>query len=142
MYENREILSKMYKRCINSSILRVKRWFINSVMTETLLSTLLEWSPSSVTTDGEFTSVWSLKCICSLIFKVPSGSNTMRRSVEIVHRYKDLCCSVPRSCPALWPHGLQHTRLPCATLSSGICSNSCLLSQWCHPTISSSIIRL
>ena len=38
----------------------------------------------------------------------------------------------------LWPNGLQHARLPCPSLSPG-CSNSCLLSQWCHPTISSSV---
>ena len=37
------------------------------------------------------------------------------------------------------PHGLQHTRLPYPLLSPGVCSNSCLLSQWCHPTISSSV---
>ena len=37
-------------------------------------------------------------------------------------------------------HGLQHIRLPCPLLSPGVCSNSCALSQWCHPTISSSVI--
>ena len=36
-------------------------------------------------------------------------------------------------------HGLQHTRLPCPSLLPGICSNSCPLSQWCYPTISSSV---
>ena len=41
---------------------------------------------------------------------------------------------------SLWPHVLQHTRFPCPSLSPGICSNSCPLSQWCHPTISSSIV--
>ena len=40
---------------------------------------------------------------------------------------------------SLQPHGLQHTRLPCPSLSPGIFSNSCPLSQWCHPTISSSV---
>ena len=35
----------------------------------------------------------------------------------------------------LWPHGLQHTRLPCPSPSPRVCSNSCPLSQWCHPTI-------
>ena len=40
---------------------------------------------------------------------------------------------------SLWPHGLQHTSLPCPSLSLGICSNSCLLSRGCHPTISSSV---
>ena len=37
-------------------------------------------------------------------------------------------------------HRLQHTRLPCPSTSPGACSNSCPLSQWCYPTISSSVI--
>ena len=41
---------------------------------------------------------------------------------------------------SLWRHGLQHTRLPCPSPSSGACSKSCPLSRWCHPTISSSVI--
>ena len=36
-------------------------------------------------------------------------------------------------------HGMQHTRLPCPSLSPRACSNSCPLSWWCHPSISSSI---
>ena len=38
------------------------------------------------------------------------------------------------------PHEIPHTRLSCPALSPRVCSNSCPLSQWCHPTISSSII--
>ena len=38
---------------------------------------------------------------------------------------------------SLWPHGLQHTRLLCPSLSPRVHSNSCLLSWWYHPTISS-----
>ena len=38
------------------------------------------------------------------------------------------------------PHGLQHARLPCPSLTPGACSNSCPSSWWCHPTISSSVI--
>ena len=41
---------------------------------------------------------------------------------------------------SLWPHGLQHFRFPCPSQSPRACSNSCPLSQWCHPTISSSVI--
>ena len=37
-------------------------------------------------------------------------------------------------------HGLQHTRLPCPSPSPETCSNSCPLSRWCHPTISSSVV--
>ena len=39
---------------------------------------------------------------------------------------------------SLWPRELQHTRLSCPSLSPGVCSNSCPLSQWRHPTILSS----
>ena len=39
---------------------------------------------------------------------------------------------------SLWPHGLQHVRLPCLSLPPGVCSNSRSLSQWCYLTISSS----
>ena len=39
---------------------------------------------------------------------------------------------------SLWPHGLQHSRLPCLSLSPRVCSDSCPLNPWCHPTISSS----
>ena len=41
---------------------------------------------------------------------------------------------------SLWSRGLQHARLPCPLPSPVACSNSCLLSQWSHPTISSSVI--
>ena len=37
-------------------------------------------------------------------------------------------------------HRLQHARLPCPSLSPGVFSNSCLLSWWCHPTLSSSVV--
>ena len=39
-------------------------------------------------------------------------------------------------------HGLQHARLPCPSPTCGACSNSCPLSQWCHPTISSSVVPI
>ena len=40
---------------------------------------------------------------------------------------------------SLWPHGLQHARLPCPSLSPGVCPYSCSVSQWCHSTTSSSV---
>ena len=43
---------------------------------------------------------------------------------------------------SLQPHGLQHAKLPCPSPSLGDCLNSCPLSQWCHPTISSSVSPL
>ena len=41
---------------------------------------------------------------------------------------------------SLWPQGLQHARLPCLSPTPRACSNSCPLNEWCHPTISSSVI--
>ena len=48
---------------------------------------------------------------------------------------KSCCCycSVAKSYPTLRHHGLQHARPPCPSPSPGACSNSCPLSQWCHP---------
>ena len=41
---------------------------------------------------------------------------------------------------SLWPHGLQHASPPCPSPTPRVYSNSCPLSQWCHPTISSSVV--
>ena len=41
---------------------------------------------------------------------------------------------------SLWPHGLQYTRPPCPPATPRVYSNACPLSQWCHPTISTSVI--
>ena len=62
-----------------------------------------------------------------------------------VQRGRNICISsikfsrsvIPDS---LRPHGLQHTRLPCPSPTPRVYSNSCPLSQWCHPTISSSVV--
>ena len=43
---------------------------------------------------------------------------------------------------SLWLHGLQHARPPCPSPTPGVYSNSCPLSQWCHPIISSPAILL
>ena len=41
---------------------------------------------------------------------------------------------------SLQPCGLEHARVPCPSPSPRVCSNSCPLSWWCHPTISSSVV--
>ena len=48
--------------------------------------------------------------------------------------------SVAQSCLTLQHPELQHARLPCPSPTFGACSNSCPSSQWCHPTISSSVV--
>ena len=87
--------------------------------------------------------IWQLQCqvldhnaIC-----LPTLSCT-KVSVTVVHVLAVFsgclivcCCSLPKSCWTLQPQGLQHSRLPCPSVSPRVCSNSCPLSQWCHPTI-------
>ena len=52
---------------------------------------------------------------------------------------EDFLLSLSVVCDSLQPHGLQHARLPHPSLSPRVCSNSRPLSQWCCPTISSSV---
>ena len=63
-----------------------------------------------------------------------SSHNNFQMSIFIHH----FNCSVMSDC--LQPHGLQHTRLPCLSLTPRACSNSSPSSQWCHTNISSSVI--
>ena len=51
------------------------------------------------------------------------------------------CCSVAQLCLTLCNSmDYRHSRLPCPSLSPGVCSNSGPLNQWCHPTILSSVM--
>ena len=68
--------------------------------------------------------------VCFLFFKDNTHWNRAHLTCDVVVQSLKLCLT-------LQPHKLQHTRLPCPLLSPGICSDSC---QWCHPTISSSVI--
>ena len=67
-----------------------------------------------------------------------SSSSSKRHGLTVSVCY----CSVDQSCEtdSLWSRELQHVWLPCPSLSSGVCSNSCPLSPWCHLTISSSVV--
>ena len=69
----------------------------------------------------------------SLLFQIPCYL-----WVAVVQSLSHVWCSVTSH--SLRPHRLQHARLPCPPLSPTVCSNSCPLSQWCHPTISFSVV--
>ena len=69
--------------------------------------------------------------VVSQVFLVFDDFDKLKSSVQF-------SCSVVSD--SLQPHGLQHTRLPSPSPTPGACSNSCPLSWWCHPTISSSVI--
>ena len=61
-------------------------------------------------------------------------------ALDFTFRHRNQFSSVAQSCPTLQAHGLQHARTPCPSPTPGVYPNSCPLSQWCHPTISSSDI--
>ena len=71
------------------------------------------------------------------VLKVPHAFTeyTLALSVQSLNWLTDIVTSA-----SLWPHGLQHARLRCPLPTPRACSNSCLSSGWCHPTISSSVV--
>ena len=71
-------------------------------------------------------------------FFVISRETNVPRCFLYVGPSVQFSCSVMSD--SLWPHELQHSRLPCPSPTPGVYSNSCSLSQWCHPTISSPIV--
>ena len=68
----------------------------------------------------------------------PSTTTMGNKHRDVRDQYLLLSFSVVSN--SLWPLGLQHVRPSCPSPSPRVCSNSCLLSQWFHPTISSSVI--
>ena len=85
-------------------------------------------------------SSFLIRCHISII----SSSSRLSRAVFCPYIVKPGLSSVQFShsvmSNSLWPNGLQHVRLPCPSPTPRACSNSCTLSWWCHPTISSSVI--
>ena len=65
-------------------------------------------------------------------------SERQNEGSRIVCNSHQFSCSVVSD--SLWPHGLQHARPPCPSPTPGVYWNSCPLSRWHHPTISSSIV--
>ena len=90
--------------------------------------------------------IFKLKGILKIILLL--ASNISRISLRFnglklkaaLGRSSVCCCSFTQLCDSLQPHGLQHSRLPCPSPSPRACLNSCPLSWWCHPTISSSVV--
>ena len=70
------------------------------------------------------------------------GASALDQSFQWIFRVDFLSVQFSRSVvsDSLWLHGLQHTRPPCPSPTPRVCSNSCPSSQWCHPTISSSVV--
>ena len=69
--------------------------------------------------------------------------NSMRYSFHYFHTLTTVSSvqfSVSVVSTSLRPHGPQHARPPCPSPTPGVYPNSCLLSRWCYPTISSSVV--
>ena len=84
----------------------------------------------------QFLSLLLPHTICStlkFIFKIQAAEEEwlIPNSVKFSHSVMS---------DSLQPQGLQHTRLPCPSPAPGACSDSFPLSQWCHPTSSSSVV--
>ena len=79
---------------------------------------------------------WALKtwCFQTVVLEKTLESPLDCKEIQPVSQFS---CSVMAD--SLWPHGLQHVRLPCPSLSPRVCSNSCPLNCWCTPTVSSSV---
>ena len=93
--------------------------------------------------------VWSLLLLSDIemLFKVETTMPATASYLVVFPRkqqFKQCFSSVQFSLSvksySLQPHGLQHARPPCPSPTPGACSNSCASSQWCHPTVSSSVI--
>ena len=76
---------------------------------------------------ASWSSAWFYKTVIPV--HNPSAENCRR-----------FCFLFAQSCLTLRPHGLQHARPPCPSPTCRACSNSCPLSRWWHPTISSSVV--
>ena len=70
-------------------------------------------------------------------FKVPRNVNRCSVTALVIYSVQFSRSVVSDS---LWPREPQHTRPPCPSPTPGVHSNSCPLSQWCHPAILSSVI--
>ena len=73
-------------------------------------------------------------CLCLLIHYNRRAEELQQRPYGPSVQFRSVMSN------SLWPQGLQHTRPPCPSPTPGACSNSCPLSQWCPPTISSSLV--
>ena len=76
-------------------------------------------------------NIWTFLSFLMHINKLPYGKIVPVYLLSFSHSVRS---------NSLWTHGLQHARFPCPSLSPWVCSNSCPLSQWWHPTISSSVV--
>ena len=79
-------------------------------------------------------------CLVKRIGGILDAKQFFQDSVRLSYYLSVQFSSVTQTCPTLQPHGLQHAGPPCPSPTPGVYPNSCPLSRWCHPAISSSVI--
>ena len=86
-------------------------------------------------------SAKGIQCILSWLQSYPfNKARDLRQRCFPISTFSSVQFSHSVMPDSLWPHRLQHARLPCPSPTLGAHSKSCPLSQWCHPTISYSVI--
>ena len=73
-------------------------------------------------------------------FQIEKGVHQSCHLAYLTYMWSSVQFSCSVVSDSLWPHGLQHARPPCPSPTPGVYPNSCPLSRWCHPTISSSVV--
>ena len=89
------------------------------------------------------TSHYCIECTLQIRDSNSSFCNVVSGSISLCHPQEkgfSVQFSYSVISDSLWPQRLQHARLPCPSPTPEACSNSCPLSQWCHPTISYSVV--
>ena len=84
--------------------------------------------------DGIVQSIFTILKIFTVLPANSPHPPQLLATTDFFYCLSSCCCSVVR------PQGLQHARPPCPSPSPRACSNSCPMSQWCHPTILSSVV--
>ena len=85
-------------------------------------------------------SVRNWKVLCLQSQCLPAAAKAERHRRKWYHRLHMVQFSHSVTSDSLQPHGLQHSRLPFPSPTPRACSNSCPSGQWCHSTLSSSVI--
>ena len=116
---NPEVMKDFFKRIQKITNYKRKDWYINFIKIKNF------W--------GGFGGEWIHVYVWLSPFTVPFYYHSILNWLSV-----QFSCSVVSN--SLQPHGLQHTRLPCPSITPGVYWNSCPLSQWCPPTISFSVI--
>ena len=145
------LLGRLILQVIHNSpgeILLLLPHAINQSSSSPTSSTFKIWPDPKHVTSSPLFSLCS-KTPCSLLSRIPAIGPDLPAlpvspsSVYSQHiTWRDASVQFSRSVvsDSLWPHGLQHARLPCPSPTPGAYSNSCPSSWWYHPTISSSVV--